>query len=69
MTQPVTILSLIGDQALVETAPGATERYLAADIAIALRTSLDKLPGLQVTASRNRHGRLYDWARQTGGAR
>ena len=66
---PVTIDRLIGDQVVVTTVDGATERYLAADIAIVLGTSLDKLPGLQVTARRNRHGRLYDWTTVTGDAR
>ncbi|WP_282695471.1 hypothetical protein [Streptomyces sp. CC208A] len=41
--------------------PTGTERYLAADIAITLGTSLDKLPGLQLTARRDRHSRLYNW--------
>ena len=60
----VTIDRLNGDQALVTT-PTGTERYLAADIAITLGTSLDQLPGLRLTARRNRHGRLYDWTHDT----
>ncbi|MDV5143160.1 hypothetical protein R1T08_02240 [Streptomyces sp. SBC-4] len=68
MTLAVTIVRLGGDQAIVTTDDGTPERYLAADIAIALGTSVDKLPGLQVTARRNRHGRLYDWAATTGDA-
>ncbi|WP_327160506.1 hypothetical protein [Streptomyces zaomyceticus] len=69
MTTPATILRLVGDQAVVTPDGGTPERYLAADIAIALGTSLDKLPGLQVTARRDRHGRLYDWTKLTGDAR
>lgn len=57
---PVTVDRLAGDQVVVTTPTGA-ERYLAADIAIALGTSTGQLPGVQLTARRDRHGRLYDW--------
>lgn len=57
---PITIDRLAGDRAVVTT-PTGTEYYLAADIAIALGTSLDQLPGTQLTARRDHRGRLYDW--------